>query len=238
MSGFLMFVILAVATDTRAVGEAAAIAIGGTIGLDAMFGGPISGASMNPARSLAPAVVSGRPARDVALHRCADLGNNRGRARLSVCARRASSTGRHRRACPAGGVRVTRVLFVCVGNSGRSVMAERLFRRLAGGRHMVRSAGSDPGSAAHPQVLEALCEIGIEASDHVPHKLGVGDLDWADIAVSTCSEEVCPVTPGVRRISWEFADPKTLPLEQVRAIRDEIERHEQLVQDLDREAAA
>jgi aquaporin NIP len=56
---FLMFVIMAVATDTRAVGEAAAIAIGGTVGLDAMFGGPISGASMNPARSLGPALVSG-----------------------------------------------------------------------------------------------------------------------------------------------------------------------------------
>jgi aquaporin NIP len=56
---FLLFVILAVATDTRAVGEAAAIAIGGTIGLDAMFGGPITGASMNPARSAAPAFVSG-----------------------------------------------------------------------------------------------------------------------------------------------------------------------------------
>jgi aquaporin NIP len=59
MSAFLMFVILAVATDTRAVGEAAAIAIGGTIALDAMFGGPISGASMNPMRSLGPALVSG-----------------------------------------------------------------------------------------------------------------------------------------------------------------------------------
>ena len=59
MSAFLMFVILAVATDTRAVGEAAAIAIGGTIGLDAMFGGPVSGASMNPMRSLGPALVSG-----------------------------------------------------------------------------------------------------------------------------------------------------------------------------------
>jgi MIP family channel proteins len=55
----LMFVIMAVATDTRAVGEAAAIAIGGTIGLDAMFGGPISGASMNPMRSLGPALISG-----------------------------------------------------------------------------------------------------------------------------------------------------------------------------------
>jgi len=59
MSAFLMFVILAVATDTRAVGEAAAIAIGGTIALDAMFGGPVSGASMNPARSIGPALVSG-----------------------------------------------------------------------------------------------------------------------------------------------------------------------------------
>jgi aquaporin NIP len=59
LSAFLMFVILAVATDTRAVGEAAAIAIGGTIGLDAMFGGPISGASMNPIRSIGPALVSG-----------------------------------------------------------------------------------------------------------------------------------------------------------------------------------
>jgi MIP family channel proteins len=56
---FLMFVIMAVATDTRAVGEAAAIAVGGTVGLDAMFGGPISGASMNPARSIGPALVSG-----------------------------------------------------------------------------------------------------------------------------------------------------------------------------------
>ena len=56
---FLMFVIMAVATDTRALGEAAAIAIGGTVGLDAMFGGPISGASMNPARSIGPAIVSG-----------------------------------------------------------------------------------------------------------------------------------------------------------------------------------
>jgi aquaporin NIP len=59
MSAFLMFVILAVATDTRAVGEAAAIAIGGTIGLDAMFGGPISGASMNPMRSVGPGIVTG-----------------------------------------------------------------------------------------------------------------------------------------------------------------------------------
>jgi aquaporin NIP len=59
LSFFLMFVIIAVATDTRAIGEAAAIAIGGTVGLDAMFGGPITGASMNPARSLGPGIIAG-----------------------------------------------------------------------------------------------------------------------------------------------------------------------------------
>jgi aquaporin NIP len=59
MTAFLMFVIMAVATDTRAVGAAAAIAIGGVIGLDALFGGPVTGASMNPARSFGPALASG-----------------------------------------------------------------------------------------------------------------------------------------------------------------------------------
>ncbi len=59
LSFLLMFVIMAVATDTRAVGEAAAIAVGGTVGLDALFGGPVSGASMNPARSIGPALVGG-----------------------------------------------------------------------------------------------------------------------------------------------------------------------------------
>ena len=59
LTAFLMFVIMAVATDTRAVGPAAAIAIGGTVGLDALFGGPVTGASMNPARSFGPALASG-----------------------------------------------------------------------------------------------------------------------------------------------------------------------------------
>lgn len=60
LTAFLMFVIMAVATDTRAIGAAAAIAIGGTVGLDALFGGPVTGASMNPARSLGPGLVRGR----------------------------------------------------------------------------------------------------------------------------------------------------------------------------------
>jgi len=129
------------------------------------------------------------------------------------------------------------VLFVCVANSGRSVMAEHLFRGAAQGRHHARSAGSEPGNSVHPQVVEALREIGIDASDHVPRKLDPQALEWADIAVSTCSEEVCPVTPGVRRVSWVFEDPKSLPLERVREIRDEIRQNVgQLVLVLDAEA--
>jgi arsenate reductase len=88
-------------------------------------------------------------------------------------------------------------------------------------------------------VVEALREIAIDASDHVPHKLDSEALEWADVAVSTCSEEVCPVTPGVRRINWQLPDPKNLPLEQVRPIRDEIKRLVgELVDELDQAATA
>jgi arsenate reductase (thioredoxin) len=126
------------------------------------------------------------------------------------------------------------VLFVCVANSGRSVMAERLFRQIADGRHAARSAGSEPGTAPHPQVVEALEEIGVDARDHVPRRLDADALEWADLAVSTCSEEVCPVTPGVRRLNWDLPDPKDLPLDQVRPIRDEIARRvRELIGELD-----
>ncbi len=128
---------------------------------------------------------------------------------------------------------MTRVLFVCVANSGRSVMAERLFRRAAGGRHEARSAGSDPGQAPHPVVLEALGELRLDASDHVPRLLDAQAIDWAEIVVATC-DDACPAVPGKRYLSWELPDPKGLPIERVRPIRDEIERRiGQLVEELD-----
>ena len=127
-----------------------------------------------------------------------------------------------------------RVLFVCIGNSGRSVMAERLFRRAADGRHEARSAGAAAsGTAAEPTVVEALRELGIDASDHVPRQLDDGALAWADIAVTVCRDDVCPTTPGVRQIHWGFDDPWVRPIEEVRVIRDGIlERVEQLVAEL------
>jgi arsenate reductase len=117
---------------------------------------------------------------------------------------------------------MSKVIFVCVGNQGRSVMAERLFRRAAP-EHDTRSAGSAPGRATHAEVLEALSEVGIDASDHVPRKLVDDDVAWADVVVATC-DDACPVVPGKRYVSWEIEDPIGGPIERVRRIRDEIAR--------------
>ena len=125
------------------------------------------------------------------------------------------------------------VLFVCTANGGRSVMAERLLGREAGGRHAARSAGSNPGTAAHPQVVEALRELGIDASDHVPRRLDDEAIAWADVVVATC-DDTCPVVPGKRYVAWQLPDPKHEPIGRVREIRDDIaERIRALVAELD-----
>jgi arsenate reductase (thioredoxin) len=128
---------------------------------------------------------------------------------------------------------VTNVLFVCVGNQGRSVMAERLFRRVARG-HDARSAGSTPGARTHEAVLAALREVGIDASDHVPRKLDDAAIAWADVVVATC-DDACPVVPGKRYVAWDLSDPAGRPLPEVRVLRDEIAgRVDQLARSLSR----
>jgi arsenate reductase len=125
------------------------------------------------------------------------------------------------------------VLFVCTANGGRSVIAERLLEQEAGGRHQARSAGSQPGPSAHPEVVDALGELGIDASDHVPQELGQELIDWADVVVATC-EDSCPYVPGKHYVNWQLPDPKGQPLERVRAIRDDISgRVVALVRELD-----
>jgi protein-tyrosine-phosphatase len=118
---------------------------------------------------------------------------------------------------------VTHVLFVCVGNQGRSVIAERLFRKAAGAEHEARSAGAAPGREVHPEAVAVLAELGVDASDHVPRKLDEALMDWADVVVAAC-DGVCPVLPGKRNENWHLPDPMGLPLAEVRVIRDEIKR--------------
>ncbi len=103
-------------------------------------------------------------------------------------------------------------------------MAERLFGRAARGRHEARSAGADPHlETAEPAVVEALAEVGIDASDHRAHRLDDADGEWADVVIAAC-DGACPVVPGKRYENWALPDPAGQPLERVREIRDEIAR--------------
>jgi arsenate reductase (thioredoxin) len=117
-----------------------------------------------------------------------------------------------------------RVLFVCIQNAGRSQMAEALFRLAAGDRHEARSAGSDPAAHVHPEVVEAMRELGVDLAGRTPHRLEAADAAWADVVVTMGCGDACPAVPGKRREDWELPDPAGRPLSEVRAVRDEIER--------------
>ena len=128
---------------------------------------------------------------------------------------------------------MSRVLFVCVQNAGRSQMAEALFAAASGGRHEARSAGTAPAERVHPEVVEAMRELGADLGERVPHRLEQSDAEWADVVVTMGCGDACPYIPGKRYIDWELADPHGLPLEKVRRIRDEIsERTRALVAEL------
>jgi arsenate reductase (thioredoxin) len=114
------------------------------------------------------------------------------------------------------------VLFVCVRNAGRSQMAEALFAQAADGRHEARSAGSRPAERVHPEVVEAMAELGIDLAGRVPQGLRRTDAEWADVVVTMGCGDECPFIPGKRYIDWDLDDPGGMPLEVVRRIRDEI----------------
>jgi len=116
------------------------------------------------------------------------------------------------------------VLFVCLHNAGRSQMSQALFERAADGRHGAQSAGTTPADRVHPEVVEAMEEIGIDVSDRTPRRLSDELAGSADVIVTMGCGDECPLIPGKRYIDWDLPDPKGLPLAEVRAIRDEIER--------------
>jgi arsenate reductase (thioredoxin) len=117
---------------------------------------------------------------------------------------------------------LTRVLFVCVRNAGRSQMAEALFTRSAAAEHEARSAGSDPAAEVHPEVVEAMRELGIELGGRTPRRLDRADAEWADLVVTMGCGDACPVIPGKRYVDWELEDPAGKPPDEVRRIRDRI----------------
>jgi arsenate reductase len=86
----------------------------------------------------------------------------------------------------------------------------------------------------HPEVVEAMREVGVDLADRVPRRLGRADAEWANVVVTMGCGDACPVVPGKRYVDWELRDPKGLPLDEVRAVRDEIQaRVAQLLRELD-----
>ena len=116
---------------------------------------------------------------------------------------------------------MTNVLFVCIQNAGRSQMAQALYERLGGS---ARSAGTKPAERVHPEVVDALAELGIDLDGRVPHELSRDDVEWADVVVTMGCGDACPYVPGKDYMDWELEDPAGKGLDEVRAIRDEIER--------------
>ena len=113
------------------------------------------------------------------------------------------------------------VYFVCIGNAGRSQMAEA-FAKQAGLE--ARSAGSRPAAELDPVVVEAMGELGIDLTGRIPKGITKEDVEWADVVVTMGCGDACPVLPGKRYLDWELRDPFGLPIEDVRVIRDDIRR--------------
>jgi arsenate reductase len=122
---------------------------------------------------------------------------------------------------------VPEVLFVCVHNSGRSQMAAALLQRRAGGLVHIRSAGSDPAEQINPTVVDALAEVGIDVAQELPQPLTDEVVRAADAVVTMGCGDACPIYPGKRYEDWELPDPVGRDLDEVRTIRDEIDRRVQ-----------
>jgi arsenate reductase len=115
------------------------------------------------------------------------------------------------------------VLFACIHNAGRSQMAAAWLNKLASGeRARGISAGTEPGSRVHPEVLEAMKEVGIDLSNAKPVLLTRDLAAGASLLVTMGCGESCPVVPGLERDDWPLQDPKGKDMETVRRIRDDI----------------
>ena len=115
------------------------------------------------------------------------------------------------------------VIFACIHNAGRSQMAAAWVNTLAdASKARAVSAGTDPGERVHPEVLEAMREVGIDLSQQKPQKLNDDLARQAQMLVTMGCGEQCPVVAGLKRDDWPLEDPKGKPVQRVREIRDEV----------------
>jgi arsenate reductase (thioredoxin) len=116
-----------------------------------------------------------------------------------------------------------KVIFACVHNAGRSQMATAFFNQLADSRKAVGiSAGTEPGLRIHPEVLAVMLEVGIDLGAARPQKLTQELANDAALLITMGCGDKCPYVPGLRRDDWPLRDPKGLPVDDVRSIRDQV----------------
>ncbi|MGW3470562.1 arsenate reductase ArsC [Saccharopolyspora sp. NPDC000995] len=120
--------------------------------------------------------------------------------------------------------RTPEVLFVCVHNAGRSQMAAALLQHHARGKVAVRSAGTAPAETINPAVLAVMGELGLDLSAEFPKKLTTDAVEVADVVITMGCGDACPVFPGKRYLDWQLEDPAGKSVDQVRMIRDNIDR--------------
>ncbi|WP_327396915.1 arsenate reductase/protein-tyrosine-phosphatase family protein [Streptomyces phaeochromogenes] len=125
----------------------------------------------------------------------------------------------------APGVGLTRVLFVCTHNAGRSQMAAALLAHRAAGRVTVSSAGTHPAAEVEPAVAQVLTEAGLDLTDAFPKPLTEEVVQAADVVITMGCGDACPILPGRRYLDWPITDPEGAPIAVVRGIRDEIDAH-------------
>jgi arsenate reductase len=116
---------------------------------------------------------------------------------------------------------VRRALFVCIGNAGRSQMAQAFYEELGG---EARSAGSRPASELDANVVEAMHEAGVDISSRRPKGFTDADVEWAEVVVTMGCGDVCPLFPGKQYLDWNLPDPITMAPDEVRVLRDDIRR--------------
>ncbi len=118
-----------------------------------------------------------------------------------------------------------KVIFACIHNAGRSQMAAAFFNQMADpAKANAVSAGTDPAAQVHPEVMAVMRELGIDLTQATPQKLTDALVQDASLLITMGCGEQCPYVPGLRREDWMLPDPKGLPLEKVREIRDTIQR--------------
>ena len=123
------------------------------------------------------------------------------------------------------------VLFVCLHNAGRSQMSQALFEQTAGARHSAASAGTEPAGQVHPEVVQVMAEMGLNLSDNKPQRLTTELAEAADVVVTMGCGDACPFIPGKRYIDWDLPDPSDKSVDEVRQIRNEIDRRVQTLLD-------